>query len=62
MVIGTGIKAGSQCDNPGVGWDILPTISDLAGNKNPLPANIDEVSFRATLRKGNQAEMQRKND
>jgi arylsulfatase A-like enzyme len=62
MVIGPGIKAGSQCDIPVVGWDILPTISDLAGNKNPLPVTIDGVSFRSALENGNQAEMQRKNE
>jgi len=62
MVIGPGIKAGSQCDIPVVGWDLLPTISELAGNKNPLPANIDGISFRSALENGNQAEIQRKNE
>ena len=62
MVIGPGIKADSQCDIPVVGWDLLPTISELAGNKNPLPANIDGISFRSALENGNQAEMQRKNE
>lgn len=62
MVIGPGIKAGSQSDIPVVGWDILPTISDLAGNKKPLPQNLDGVSFRAALENGNQAGIKRKND
>jgi arylsulfatase A-like enzyme len=62
MVIGPGIKAGSQCDIPIVGWDILPTISDLAGNKNPLPQNLDGVSFQAALDNGNQGDIKRKND
>jgi len=62
MVIGPGIKAGSQCDIPVVGWDILPTISDLIGNKKPLPDNLDGVSFRTALENGNKAEIKRKND
>ena len=62
MVIGPGIKAGSQCDIPVVGWDILPTISELAGNKNPFPANIDGISFLPALKTGNQAEIHRKNE
>lgn len=62
MVIGPEVSPGSQCDIPVVGWDILPTISDLAGNKNPLPNNLDGVSFRPALEKGNQAELNRKND
>jgi arylsulfatase A len=53
MVIGPGIKPGSQCDIPVTGWDILPTLSDLAGNKNPLPSNIDGTSFRPLLENGN---------
>ena len=62
LVIGPGIQPGSQCDTPVVGWDILPTISDLAGNTNPLPGNLDGVSFQPALQKGNQAELKRKND
>jgi arylsulfatase A-like enzyme len=62
MVIGPGIKAGSQCDIPVVGWDILPTISELAGNKKALPENLDGISFRSALQIGNQAEIKRKND
>ena len=62
MVLGPGIKPGSQCDIPVVGWDILPTISDLAGNRNPLPDDLDGVSFRAALENGNQGNVERKND
>ncbi len=62
MVVGPGVKPGSQCDIPVVGWDILPTVSDLAGNKNPLPSSLDGVSFRAALESGNQGNIKRKND
>jgi len=62
MVIGPGVKPGSQCYIPVVGWDILPTISDLAGNKNPLPDNLDGISFRPILEKGNMGDIKRKNN
>lgn len=62
IVVGPGIKAGSQCDVPVVGWDILPTISELAGNKNPLPEDIDGASFLPLLENGNRGNMNRKNE
>ncbi|TNF40063.1 MAG: hypothetical protein EP310_09565, partial [Bacteroidetes bacterium] len=33
IVAGPGIEPGSQCNVPVAGWDILPTIAELAGNK-----------------------------
>lgn len=62
MVIGPRIRAGTQCDIPIVGWDILPTISDLAGNRKPLLENMDGVSFRSLLDNGNQGDIKRKNN
>ena len=59
MVMGPGIKPGSQCDIPVTGWDILPTLSDLAGNKQPLPANLDGTSIRPLLEKGNEGKFVR---
>jgi arylsulfatase A-like enzyme len=53
MVMGPGINPGSQCDVPVTGWDILPTLAELAGNKKPLPANLDGTSFRPLLENGN---------
>lgn len=49
IVKGPGIKAHSYCHSPVVGYDILPTISDLAGNKQPLPDYLDGASFRSLL-------------
>ena len=46
---GPGIQPGSQCDVPIAGWDFFPTISDLIGNKNPLPENLDGGSLREVL-------------
>lgn len=62
IVIGPGIKAGSQCDVPVTGWDILPTLSDLAGNKKPLPDNLDGTSFKPLLVNGNDGKFKRKAD
>jgi arylsulfatase A-like enzyme len=62
MVIGPGIKAGSQSNVPVTGWDILPTISDLAGNKNLLAENIDGTSFKAVLENVNTEKLNRKDD
>lgn len=52
MVTGPGIKPGTQCDVPVVGWDILSTIADLAGHAGSLPADLDGGSFRALLETG----------
>ena len=62
IVMGPRIKAGSQCDVPVTGWDILPTFSDLAGNTNPLPDNLDGTSFRPLLEKGNEGTFKRKRE
>lgn len=62
IVAGPGIKLGSQCDVPVTGWDILPTLADLAGNKIPLPKNLDGTSFRPLLENGNSGNFTRKDD
>jgi arylsulfatase A-like enzyme len=52
IVRGPGIKPGSQCDVPVAGWDLLPTLADLAGYSRPLPADLDGGSFRGLLATG----------
>ena len=52
IVAGPGIEPGSQCNAPVVGWDILPTIAELAGNNKPLPDDIDGISFKKALENG----------
>ena len=49
IVRGPGIKAGTQCDVPVVGWDLLPTFADLAGYSGKLPSDLDGRSFRPLL-------------
>ncbi len=40
LVRGPGIEAGSQCDAPIVGWDLLATFAELAGG-TPASSNLD---------------------
>ena len=49
MVRGPGIAPGSFCNTPVVGWDLLPTIADLAGYREALSGDLDGVSIRSLL-------------
>lgn len=62
MVMGPGIKPGSQCDIPVTGWDILPTLADLAGNAKSLPDNLDGTSIRPLLENGKEGKFVRKEE
>lgn len=61
IVGGPGVKPNSFCNVPVVGWDILPTIADIAGYKKPLSASIDGVSFRALLENEGRGALRRPN-
>ncbi len=45
IVKGPGVSPHSYCNVSVSGCDILPTLSDLAGNKSPLPAYLDGGSI-----------------
>ena len=49
IVAGPGIEAQTFCDVPVVGWDLLPTLADLAGYVEPLPDSLDGGSLRELL-------------
>lgn len=49
IIRGPGVRPGTSSNIPVVGWDLLPTIADLAGYRDALPNDIDGVSFRAVL-------------
>jgi arylsulfatase A-like enzyme len=49
LVRGPGIKPGVVCRVPVAGYDLLPTVYDLAGGTAPLPAEVDGVSLRPVL-------------
>lgn len=49
LVKGPGIKKNTQSDIPVIGYDFLPTILELAGNKKEI-LNIDGASFAPVLK------------
>ena len=46
---GPGIRAGSINRTPAIGWDLLPTILDLAGYEGEPPEDVDGGSLRELL-------------
>ena len=57
IVAGPGIPANSQCDVPVAQWDYLTTMHDLAGSSASLPHDLDGVSLRPVLEKGNAGQL-----
>ena len=49
IVRGPGIKAGSVCSTPVVGYDLLPTLCKLAGVKQALPKTVEGGDFSHLL-------------
>ncbi len=62
LVKGPGINPGSISHEPVVGWDILPTLADLAGYSHPLPANLDGGSFAGIMKSDGEGSVPRSND
>jgi len=59
---GPGIRAGSACHTPVVGYDFLPTFYDLAGGAGALTDEIDGVSIRPLLNKPDTPKITRPHD
>lgn len=59
IVAGPGVKAGATTKIPVVGWDLLPTLADLAGYREALPGDLDGISFRPVLEGSVMADSQR---
>ena len=59
IVRGPGVKPGSVSHEPVTGYDLLPTLYDLAGGKTTLPSDIDGGSFRAVLENGGVGQVHR---
>ena len=57
IVSGPGIPADTQCDTPVAQWDYLSTFHDLSGSKASLPDDLDSVSLRPVLEKGNAGQL-----
>lgn len=49
FAVGPGIASGSYSSVPIVGYDLLPTLSDLSGSSHPLPSEIEGGSFKKVL-------------
>ena len=49
LVAGPGVEPNSVSQVPVTGYDLLPTLYDLAGGEAPLPDEIDGGSFRTAL-------------
>tara|TARA_R110002050_G_scaffold27883_2_gene71984 strand:- start:555 stop:1049 length:495 start_codon:yes stop_codon:yes gene_type:complete len=62
MVKGPGIAPGKMSHESVGGWDILPTIGELAGYSQPLPENLDGGSFAGIVHSGGKGKVSRKKD
>jgi len=52
IIRGPGIKPGTCSHVRAGGWDLLPTLADLAGSRQPLPPNVEGGSFGRILTSG----------
>ena len=59
LVAGPGVKPNSISRVPVTGYDLLPTLYDLAGGTKPLPAEVDGGSFRTVLEHGGVGKIER---
>lgn len=49
-VMGPGVVAGSQSNEPVISYDLLPTLADIAGATDALPNSLDGRSIRPVLK------------
>jgi len=52
LVSGPGIPAGVSSRQPVVGWDILPTVLDMAGARDHIPGHVEGGSLVAHCQSG----------
>ena len=52
-VMGPGVEAGSQSNEPVISYDLLPTLADIAGATDALPDELDGRSIRPVLKNPN---------
>lgn len=60
IVRGPNIPKNSYSNQSIVGWDLLPTLYDLAGGKVSLPEGVEGGSLRDILAKGDSGKIKRK--
>ena len=59
LVAGPGVEPNSVSRVPVTGYDLLPTLYDLAGGTSPLPDEVDGGSFRTVLEHGGVGKVER---
>lgn len=59
IVRGPRVKAGTCSHVRGVCWDLLPTLADLAGSKQRLPAEVEGGSLGSVLRENGTGSVKR---
>lgn len=52
IISGPGVKAGSYCQTPTVGWDLFPTFCELAGVDETLPKGLEGGSLKPLFASG----------
>jgi len=62
MVKGPGIAAGKISHESVGGWDILPTIGELAGYSMPLPEDLDGGSIAGIIKSNGEGKVKRQKD
>ncbi len=59
IVQGPGIRGGTYCNEPAVGYDILPTVLDFAAPGFALPKGVEGGSWKPVLMSGGTGKVQR---
>ena len=59
-ISGPGIPAGVSSRVPVVGWDIMPTVLDMAGAADQIPTHVEGVSLLALCRNGGDGTLKRR--
>ena len=59
IVDGPGIRGGVYCNEPVVGYDILPTVLDLAAPGFALPQGVEGGSWKPVLQNGGAGKVER---
>jgi len=59
VVCGPGIKSGSYCSEPIIGYDILPTIHELSQSSKSVPSSLDGGSLVTVLKNKGQGKVKR---
>jgi arylsulfatase A-like enzyme len=59
IIRGPGIKPGTVSRVPISGYDLLPTVYDLAGGRNSLPEDLDGASYSDILKNAGVGEVKR---